>query len=183
MTSKFKLYQQNNAQGDLVGYTVIDPSEGGRVLAALDKQSDGSLKLTFLDGAKDPELWENEYFSQSPAFVKFNALEDQLIMTSGDVFETNLGKLSFTYFLTEVNGMEFELPAKLDLEKYCAAGKISFFEADKPRVDMLLVQEVFNGKSYLIKPNGNAVEMLVIAKFKKVFGIELPVTVPCELLI
>ena len=47
---------------------------------------------------------------------------------------------------------------------------------------MLLVQEVFNGKSYLIKPNGNSAEMLVIAKFKKVFGIELPVTVPRELL-
>jgi hypothetical protein len=47
---------------------------------------------------------------------------------------------------------------------------------------MLLVQEVFNGKSYLIKPNGNAVETLIIAKFKKVFGIELPVTVPRELL-
>jgi hypothetical protein len=103
-------------------------------------------------------------------------------MISGDVFETSLGKLSFTYFLTEVNGLEFELPDKLDLEKYCAAGKISFFEADKPKIDMLLVQEVFNGKSYLIKPNGNAAEMLVIAKFKKVFGIELPVTVPRELM-
>jgi hypothetical protein len=182
MTAKFKLYQQNNSNGDLVGYTVIDPSGGGRVLAALDKQSDGSLKLTFLDGAKDPELWENEYFSQSPAFVKFNALEDKLIILSGDVFESNLGKLSFTYFLTEINGMEFDLPAKLDIEKYCAAGKISFFEADKPKVDMLLIQEVFNGEAYLIKPNGNEVDVLVVAKFKKIFGIELPLTVPRELL-
>ena len=42
---------------------------------------------------------------------------------------------------------------------------------------MLLVQEVMNGRAYLMKPNGNEVDTLTIAKFKKAFNIELPVTV------
>lgn len=182
MNSSFKLYQQNDERGELVGYAVVDPLDGDRVLAALDRQADGSLKLTFLDGAKDPELWENQYFTQSPAFTKFNELEDKLIQTSGGIFETSLGKLSFTYFLTEVNGEEFELPAKLSPEKYCVAGKICFFEGTKARIDVLLIQETFNGKAYLIKPNGIAVDTLTVAKFKKAFSIELPLVIPVELL-
>ncbi len=177
MNSRYQLFQHNDSKGNFIGYALVDPENGDRVVAALDRQLDGSLKLTFLDGATDPELWENSYFVQSEHFAKFNQLEDKLIMKSGEPVNSNLGMLSFTYFLTETDGNEFLLPEKLDLEKYRAAGKISFFEADKPRVDMLLVQEVMNGKAYLMKPNGNAVDTLTIAKFKKAFNIELPVAV------
>jgi len=181
MNGKLKIFQQTDDRGDLVGYAVVDPSDNDRVLAAFDAQADGSLQLSFLDGAKDPNLWENEYFTQSKNFVEFNQLEDRLILLSGDIFETTLGHLSFNYFLTELDGGEFELPAGLSPEKYSVAGKISFFEEKKPRVDMLLIQETANGKSYLAKDNGLQVETIVIAKFKKAFSLELPLMAPPEL--
>lgn len=182
MSGKLKIFQQTDNRGDLIGYAVVDPSDNDRVLAAFDAQADGSLQLSFLDGAKDPSLWENKYFTQSKNFANFNQLEDKLILLSGDTFETTLGQVSFNYFLTELDGDEFELPTGLSPEKYLVAGKISFFEEKKPRVDMLLIQEVANGKAYLTKPNGLEVETIVIAKFKKAFSVELPLLIPSELL-